>query len=164
MIVGVAVTQEAADVAQLQPAVDRIVNNLEQKPEQMLVDGGYISQANVVSMDQQEIDLIGPWVDRKDKGQQNLKRRQLDPAFYPEAFRHQPETNTYPCPGGQLLSYEGSEVRPFQTRQRYRAKPSACRACALQPHCCPNTRKGRSLVQIEAAPEVKAFQEKMQTP
>ncbi len=164
MVVGVAVTQEAADVAQLQPAVDQIVNNLEQKPEQMLVDGGYISQANVVSLDQQEIDLIGPWVDRKDTGQQNLKRRQLDPAFYPEAFRYQPGSNAYQCPAGQLLSYEGSEDRPFQTRHRYRATASTCRTCALQSHCCPNTRKGRSLVQIEAAPEVKAFQEKMQTP
>jgi transposase len=164
MVVGVAVTQEATDVAQLQPALEQIVSHLEKKPEQMLVDGGYISQANVVALSQQDIDLIGPWVDRKEKGREQLKRRQLDPAFYPEAFRYQPEPNVYQCPAGQRLSYEGSEVRPFQTRHRYRAKPSTCRACALQWQCCPKTKKGRSLVRIEAAPEVKAFQEKMQTP
>lgn len=164
MVVGVAVTQEATDVAQLQPALEQIADNLNRKPEQILVDGGYISQSNVVSVSQQEIDLIGPWVDRKEKGGGNLKRRQLDPAFYPEAFRYQPEPNTYQCPAGQCLSYEGREVRPFQTRHRYRAKASTCRACAWQSRCCPNTHKGRSLVRIEAAPEVKAFQEKMQTP
>ncbi len=164
MVVGVAVTQEAADVAQLQPAVERIEKHLEQKPEQLLVDGGYVSQGNIVCMSQQAIDLIAPWVDRQPKGEQNLKRRQLDPAFYPEAFRYERETNQYQCPAGEWLSYEGSEVRPFQTRLRYRAKASACRACPAQSRCCPHTRKGRSLVRLEVSPAVKAFQEKMQTP
>ena len=41
LIVGVAVTQEANDMAQLLPAVDRVEQRLEKKPQQMVADSGY---------------------------------------------------------------------------------------------------------------------------
>src|SRR5258708_40011505 len=41
LIVGVAVTQAAEDSAQLLPAVGRIQERLERKPQQMGADGGY---------------------------------------------------------------------------------------------------------------------------
>ena len=41
IIVGVGVTQSASDVGELEPAVERIEENLGQKPEQMVADGAY---------------------------------------------------------------------------------------------------------------------------
>src|SRR6202521_1561995 len=47
LIVGVSVTQEANDSAQLVPAVDRIENQLKQTPKQMVADGGYTTRDNI---------------------------------------------------------------------------------------------------------------------
>src|ERR1700686_3771190 len=47
LIVGVAVTQEANDSAQLLPAVDRIEERLEKKPQQMGGDGSYSTRDNI---------------------------------------------------------------------------------------------------------------------
>jgi len=46
LIVGVAVTQEADDRAQLLPAVDRVEERLKKKPQQMVADGGYTTRDN----------------------------------------------------------------------------------------------------------------------
>ena len=47
LIVGVAVTQEANDMAQLLPAVDRVEQRLEKKPQQMVADSGYTTRENI---------------------------------------------------------------------------------------------------------------------
>ena len=46
LIVGVAVTQAANDSAELLPAVDRIQEQLERTPHQMVADGGYSTREN----------------------------------------------------------------------------------------------------------------------
>jgi Transposase DDE domain len=47
LIVGVAVTQEANDSAQLLPAVDRVKQQLKKKPQQLVADGGYTTRDNI---------------------------------------------------------------------------------------------------------------------
>jgi transposase len=47
LIVGVAVTQEANDSAQLLPAVDRVEERLKKKPRQLVADGGYTTRDNI---------------------------------------------------------------------------------------------------------------------
>src|ERR1700739_2970262 len=59
VIVGVAVTQEANDSAQLAPAVERIENQLKQTPEQMVPDGGYTPRDNIEKMAGRGIDFLG---------------------------------------------------------------------------------------------------------
>src|SRR6202171_1343912 len=59
LIVGVSVTQEANDSAQLLPAVERIENQLKQKPQQMVADGGYTTRDNIEKMAGREIDFLG---------------------------------------------------------------------------------------------------------
>src|ERR1700680_1271950 len=50
LIVAVAVTQEANDSAQLLPAVDRMENQLQQIPRQLVADGGYSTRDNIERM------------------------------------------------------------------------------------------------------------------
>jgi hypothetical protein len=59
LIVGVAVTQEANDSAQLLPAVERIEERLKLKPRQMAADGGYTTRDNIEKMAGREIDFLG---------------------------------------------------------------------------------------------------------
>jgi Transposase DDE domain len=47
LIVGVAVTQEADDSAQLLPAVDRVEERLKKQSQQMVADGGYTTRDNI---------------------------------------------------------------------------------------------------------------------
>jgi transposase len=50
LIVGVAVTQAAEDNAQLLPAVKRIEERLEKKPQQMVADSSYSTRDNIEQM------------------------------------------------------------------------------------------------------------------
>src|ERR1700682_4695218 len=59
LIVGVAVTQEANDSAQLLPAVDRVEERLKKKPQQMVADGGYTTRDTIEKMAGREIDFLG---------------------------------------------------------------------------------------------------------
>lgn len=50
IIVGVAVSQSGNDYPELVPAVQRVEQNLEAKPAQLVVDGGFTSRANILAM------------------------------------------------------------------------------------------------------------------
>src|SRR5207253_5964011 len=93
-----------------------------------------------------------------------MKRRGVDPEFYPEAFVYDAQRDVYRCPAGQTLSHRGQEQRPGVVQHQYRAEPELCAACPFKAKCCPqNASKGRSITRAVEAPEVVAFAEKMET-
>jgi transposase len=163
IIVGVGVSQAATDTAELEPAVERIEANLEQQPEQMVVDGGFTHQGMVEAMEHRGIDLIGSLTDRQAVTEAKLRQRGVASQYFPSAFTYDTEHNHYLCPAGKVLRYEGREQQNGNTRHRYRAVPADCRACPLRQQCCPDSRKGRSLVRTEDAPVMAAFKAKMAT-
>ena len=59
IIVGVGVSQAAADTAELVPAIARIEAHLGQTPRQLVVDSGFTHQATIEAMAAESIDLIG---------------------------------------------------------------------------------------------------------
>ena len=164
VIVGVGVSQAATDTAELEPAVERIEANLHQKPQQLVVDGGFTHQATVAAMEQRQIELIGSLTDRTALTESRLRQRGVAPEFFPSAFTYDATHNHYTCPAGNRLRYEGREKQTGTTRYRYRAASADCQACPFQPHCCPDSRQGRSLVRTEDAPAMAAFKAKMETP
>lgn len=163
IIVGVGVSQAATDAAELEPAVDRIEANLEQKPQQMVVDGGFTHQATVAAMEQRQIELIGSLTDRRALTEATLRQRGVTAEFFPSAFTYDAAQNHYTCPAGKALRYEGREKQNGNTRHRYRAVTADCQACPWRRQCCPDSRKGRSLVRTEDAPGMAAFKAKMAT-
>jgi transposase len=163
IIVGVGVTQSSGDTGELEPAVKRIEENLGQKPEQMVVDAAYPTQQAIAAMAQQEIDLIGPLVERKKPSWDVLKRNGVSTDFYPQAFCYDPSTDSYRCPAGQRLSFETEEHQGGWVKRRYRARRADCRSCPFQSQCCPGTKKGRSLLRMHKTAQLAAFEAKMQT-
>lgn len=163
IIVGVGVSQAATDAAELEPAVERIEANLGQKPQQMVVDGGFTHQGTVEAMAHSEIELIGSLTDRRALTEATLRKRGVAAEFFPSAFTYDSEQNHYTCPAGKVLRYEGREKQHGATRHRYRAASADCQACRLRRQCCPDSRKGRSLVRTEDAPVMAAFKAKMAT-
>lgn len=95
VIIGIGVTQASADSHELEPAVERIEEKLEQRPKQMVVDEGFVNRENIVGLDDKGIELIGPVPEvRSSAGQ--MERRGVGEEFYPERF-------TYSVlPAGQL--------------------------------------------------------------
>jgi transposase len=63
------VTQELNDSGQLLPAVDRLEQRLEKKPQQMVADSGYTTRENIEKMARREIDFLGATRDKEEKTQ-----------------------------------------------------------------------------------------------
>jgi len=158
VIVGVAVTQEANDSAQLVPAVERIENQLKQTPEQMVADGGYTTRDNIEKMAGRGIDFLGS-MGREETPSGATAPHRLPPS----AFLYDGEQDRYLCPEGKFLRYEGRlRVEPGLISYRYEAKRKDCQSCVRKLECCPeNQKRGRSVTRLEETATVIAFREKM---
>ena len=164
MIVGVDVSQSGTDYGQLVGAVEKVEENLSRAPEQVVVDGGFTGRENILAMDSKGVDLIGSLGDGAAQAACQMERRGVDPAFHPEAFTYNPESNTYSCPAGKTLVHAGKEKRVGVIHHKYRAPAADCAVCRWKPKCCPQkTVQGRTIVREEEAAAVAAFRAKMQT-
>ncbi len=163
IIVGVGVTQNGSDYGELVAAAER--QTMGKAPDQMVVDGGFISRENILAMEERGIDLIGSMGEHgaaQSVGQ--MDRRGIDPAFRTESFRYDALRDTYTCPAGKVLRNEGKEEQPGRTNYKYRACRTDCQACSFKQKCCPqNGSKGRGIVRGVNAPGVAAFIAKMET-
>ncbi len=164
LIVGMGISQVASDYGELVGAMDRIEKNLGQKPKQVVVDGGFTSRENVVSMEKRDIDLIGSMAEHNEQSAGQLRRRGVQEAFYPQAFLYDNTQDVYRCPAGELLHHEGLEKHIGIVHHCYRATTQTCAMCRFKAHCCPqNEKKGRSIRRAVETPVVQAFITKMQT-
>jgi hypothetical protein len=160
LIVGVAITQDANDSAQLLPAVERVERRLHQTPRQMVADGSYTTRDNIETMARREIDFLGS-LGREDVPSGATAPHRLPPS----AFVYKPETNRFVCPEGKLLRPQGRHSktnRRGQVAYLYEAKFTDCQPCARKPECCPeNHSHGRGVLRVEEAAAVTAFRRKM---
>jgi transposase len=163
IIVGMGISQCSSDAGELEPAVQRIEESFEQKPEQMVVDGAYPTHNAIEEMAQKGIDLIGPVRQNSPTSLDSLKRRGISPEFYPRAFSYDESTDTYSCPAHKTLHFETTEKQNGWIKRRYRARASQCRACPFQAQCCPGSKKGRSVLRQQKSETVLAFEAKMKT-
>jgi hypothetical protein len=158
LIVGVAVTQEPNDSGQLLPAVDRLEQRLEKKPQQMVADSGYSTRENIEKMATREIDFLGTMRYENVPRGANLPNR-----LPPSAFPYHPEKNQCVCPKGKVLHPAGQRKRRAGIIYHlYEARLEDCQACPRKPQCCPdNQKRGRSVTQPEESSVVMAFRKKM---
>jgi transposase len=163
IIVGVDVSQNGSDYGELVGAEERVEQNFGDAPEQMVVDGGYVSRENILAMKEKGVDLIGPMGVGQSQTAGQMKRRGVDPKFYPEFFSYDAVSDTYRCPAGKSLTPDGEEKRPGRTNYKYRASASDCRRCLFKEKCCPKITTGRTIVRGVDDPVVAAHKEKMET-
>jgi transposase len=166
LIVGIDVTQSGADYQQLTPAMERLEQTLERLPEQVVVDGGYISSRNIVGMANRGIDLVGPEPRSKSaeaNRRKSYKHRGVSPEYESSKFIYDEATKTYVCPQGKRLRYDAKYEYKGTMRYRYKASEQDCQTCPAKAMCCPRTRRGRSIERLESLPEISAFRKKMQT-
>lgn len=160
MIVGIEVTCEASDSAQLLPALERIERRLKRRPQQIVADGGYTTCTAIQQMAEREIDFLGN-LGRDLTGSGITAPHQLPPS----AFLYDPRANRLRCPEGKLLLPQGRRKKgPGSVYHRYEAKAEDCLSCPRKPACCPNNqRRGRSVMRLEESAMVMTFRQKMAT-
>jgi transposase len=164
-IVSLDVTQEGNDFKQLAPAIDRVQRTLESKPEQAVVDGGYISQENILDTQTNGVELIGPAMDQQAKAAQCNERAGVQPEFYAERFRFDAAENCLYCPQGMRLNHQGKTKSELVVIHKYQARATDCAVCACKAACCPkNEKTGRSVQRSEYHQEINDFQQRMATP
>ncbi len=160
IVVDVDVTEAGNDYAQLEGGIDRVEANTGQEPAQIVVDGGYIKNANIEAMARRGIDLIGPVP--VSNPETSLRKRGIEPAFYPDKFRYDPATDQFTCPVGKALKRIQRRGREGRVEYTYKAATAECASCQFREHCCPSS-SPRCVVRSEDSEAVKAFRAKMET-
>lgn len=164
VIVGVRISQSGSDYGELAASCEKIEENMGHAPNQIVVDGGFISRENILTMHKKKIDLIGYLEEGKAQSAGQFDKRGIDPTFRPNNFIYDSVSNTYTCPAGKILRYEGKEERIGKINYKYRAFSSDCEICSSKEKCYPqNGMKGRAIIRGEDVPAVAAFSTKMQT-
>ena len=164
IVVAASVTQAASDEHELLPAMEEVERQTGQQPEHLVVDEGYTTRENILAAAEKGVDLIGSTMQPDAQASaRRLKKRGVDPAFYPDKFPYDATTNTYTCPAGKQLPYQTTKHdRVGVERQVYKARAADCRDCAFHQKCSPG-RRGRTLIHTENVPVVTAYMAKMQT-
>jgi transposase len=158
-------TQAGNDCAQLMPALERLKCTFQQKPQQMVADGGYVTRSNVVATAAAQVQLIGPVSWSAAKAQQCYQRQGITADFHAQRFQYREAEDCLVCPGGRQLRFEGKTENEFAVNFKYRAEWRECAGCQLKSQCCPHNQKsGRSVQRSELHPELVAFQQQMATP
>jgi Transposase DDE domain len=164
VVVAVGVVQAGNDFEQLEPGIERVEQNLGKRPQEVVTDGGFVSRDNIVGMKGREIEFIAPCVDEAGKGESSYGGRGVSPEYHSSAFVYDATSDSYRCPQGKILSYEGKEERHMQVSYRYRAQRSDCQRCPVKSQCCPGNRvTGRSVHRGEELTEVTEFRQKMES-
>jgi transposase len=167
LVVGVAVTTDAIDDRQWEPALDRVREQAGRYPAEVLADGDYTNHASVQAAAARGVDFYGSWKTKWEPGDDDAFGRSK--AFQAKAFLYSAEQDRcYTCPAGQpmvLYRIHTGQVPGGQTLI-YRAAKSACQSCPHRLQCGPKKAKpkwSRSISrQVESA-EVTQFKSKMAT-
>jgi hypothetical protein len=137
---------------------------LGKKPAQVVVDGGFSSRENILKLDEQGVDLIGPLGEGNLSWANQQRQRGVSGEFDLDKFRYDSKQNVYVCPAGESLRHKGREFSPGVVIHKYTARIETCAGCQFRAQCCPgNHYHGRSVTRTECSPVLKRFAEKMQT-
>jgi transposase len=163
IIVGVQVTQCSSDSGSLLPAMEEIHANLGKYPQQVVADGGYGNQANIVGMKDKQIDFYSSLPEVEVRQAASMKAAGIDPGFGPSAFVILEQTEGLRCPAGKTLAYVGKSQKREDVYARYQVQGGECQDCEFQKQCCPRRPERGRMVSIRISEHVEedAFREKM---
>lgn len=166
IIVGVHLSQCSSDAHSLMPGVEEVVKNLEKKPEQVVVDGGYTNRETIIQCAAEKIDLVGSLPDPKERSAAAMKSVGIAPEFAPAAFRILDNGAGLECPAGCQLAPLRKSRKRGDLYQQYRARGEDCVACRYQQGCCPKkAEQGRTVsIRVEEQRDVAEFRKKMESP
>lgn len=165
LIVNVEATTDAIDYRQLEPALNRCLETLGCRPQQIVADGDYTNHASVQAAATCGVDFYGSWQASWKPGERDAQGRSTE--FQSTAFSYNAELDCFTCPVGQTLKHHAILNREHGVRTHvYRAPKQACRTCERRGECAPQKPRPqwvRSITRIEEPAATTAFKAKMET-
>jgi transposase len=173
----------------LEPLVDQVADHVGHKPEELLVDSGYVTIHHLEFCEQAGITLYGPYPEntyeeqngkrphtkrsrhkrshgkrRMGKRPQGKQRIELLPK---SAFHWLPDEQSYQCPEGHRLVFSRKQTQQRAesavTLNLYTCPAAHCLACPRQQHCTRSPEKGRTVGRMENEELVDALRARMET-
>jgi transposase len=165
IVVAAVLSNSGTDMHLLPVVLDEVRAVCEGLPQQVLVDGGYVSADNVENTHQRGVELIGPAPSETASAKQPVLAAGSSAGYGKEAFVYHADSDTYECPQRHALLHVKQRVRPGgRIEHEYRAQRSDCAACVHKQECCPQAKSGRrTVVRTEPSPQLQAFRDKMRT-
>jgi len=165
------------------PTLERIEENFQALPKQLLADAAYPTGANLTDLQQRAVEPIMP-VEAARRDEQNpAKRADLSQAVaeadWPQlprnaltkkldkaAFVHDAGQNCYYCPMGRRLEFAKTRTEPRQGEDAvyHIYVCSDCSDCGLREQCLSKKARGRSVSRDQHEAAREALAERMQTP
>jgi transposase len=165
LIVNVEATTDAIDYRQMEPALNRCLETLGCRPQQIVADGDYTNHASVQAAATCGVDFYGSWQASREPGERDAQGRSA--AFQASAFSYNAKLDCFTCPVGQTLGHHAILNREHGVHTHvYRAPKEACRTCAHRSECAPQKPRSewvRSITRMEEPAETTAFKAKMAT-
>jgi transposase len=162
-IVSVAVTTDANDMQQLQPAVERFFEVTARWPQRAIADNGYATRDNVEGLNAQGVALIAPWKDEQSRQAGANKVNGRSPEFCGLAFSSDDKDGLL-CPAGKRLVKIKTRQHHGLTQDVYEAQARDCAGCASQPQCCGKTAGPRQVQRTRESQAMNAYLERMRDP
>lgn len=134
LIVALDVRTRADDHGVLPALIAQATERTGQAAAVTVADAGYYGGADLAACAALEATVVIP----------EPRQTRTDDPYGPQAFVHDPATDTLTCPAGHRLTRWG-EPDPAK-EARYGAADTACRTCPAKAACCPTTTRGRVIV------------------
>lgn len=152
----------------LEPMVERMTDSVGRKPDELLVDSGYVSVQHLAFCSQAGIALYGPCQENDFSVQNGKKTQRNQHTELPKsAFRWLKEEHMYQCPEGHRLHFTKTQTQPRAdytiTLALYTCPAEHCLACPRQRACTRTPNKGRTVSRMENEDLLDALRARMQT-
>jgi transposase len=156
------------DNSVLEGMIERMVDHVGKKPNDVLVDSGYVSIRHLEFCSLADIKLYGPCQENDFSLQNDKKPQSNQHTELPKsAFTWLEQEQTFQCPEGHRLHFdkEITQQRADHTIKLslYVCPPEHCRACPRQSSCTRTPDKGRTVSRMENEELLDALRQRMQT-
>lgn len=155
---------------QLETMIEQTDKNLKQagienglKEKKFLADTNYFSEENCKVLEEKEIDGYIPdqhFRNRDPRFPDKYPRRKKKNLYSKEDFNYNEKDNSFTCPAGKTLQYEGTVTNHGNKGRRYLAKHEDCEKCHLKSKCLQKNSSRRSF-SITDVPKPKTYSKKM---
>jgi len=163
LILGYVCKPEATDAGTLAPMIDQVQQTVGGTLKRVLADAGYATLLDLMDCHQRKIDLIAPvqansFTDTKKSGRRINNRDQ---------FTWDPVKQTYYCPAGHELNYQGRDKRKryggrHVIEHRFHCSGDHCRGCPLASRCVHKPERGRTIKRLEGQDLLDGQRKKME--
>lgn len=152
----------------VEPMVERMADSVGRKPDELLVDSGYVSLRHLEFCSQAGITVYGPWQENDYSDQTGKKAQSNQHTDLPKsAFRWLEEERAYQCPEGHRLHFTKKQRQRRAdhtiTLAIYTCSPEHCLACPRRSVCTRTPQKGRSVSRMEHEELLDELRERMGT-